>query len=382
MASPRRRLKSSKRKFMSKKKVAKNTLHLLHSDKLIMEILNASNRYLEQHAEVREKIEEYDWIFRSLFELIPETVENFWSGHVFPVTEAEYELECSIVLCKLGFYKHAIASLRNVLELGLLSVYWDIDDKSHIDIQNWLKSVESTPFRKDVFKKLKTNPNIKTLDEKQQIFEKTTALYTRLSNFSHTKGFGYSSRKLNKHRSNVNSFNEDSLKKYLDLMRGVVEIVTVFHILKYPVGLQETPIEQKFGLNGPAGGFIQPHQVKRIKRLVSKRILEDLQEISDNDSDAMAMTKWVNGRPDITEAEFLAQIEKGDKSSIEMEGFEHWLKNQKKLYKYFEKNKPGEYKEKLEYFEKLKLWAKENDHLKEGKFTKLNKQRTTEVTDK
>ncbi len=358
---------------MPKKKQAKNTLHLLHSDKLIMEILNASNEYLEQHTDVKEIIEECDWVFRSLFELIPETVENFWSGHVFPATEAEYELECSIVLCKLGFYKHAIASLRNVLELGLLSVYWDIDNKSHIDIQNWLKSMESTPFRRDVFKKLKTNFNIKTLDEKQQIFEKTTALYTRLSNFSHTKGFGYSSRILNKHRSNVNSFNELSFKKYIDLMKEVVEIVTIFHVLKYPVGLQDTPIDQKFGLNGPAGGFIQPHQVERIKKLISKQILKDIQVISDNDPDATTMTKWVNEQPDITEAEFLAQIEKEDKRSIEMEGFEHWLKNQKKLYKHFEKQNPEEYKKKIEYFKKLRLWAKENSYFKEGKFIRAVK---------
>jgi len=362
---------------MPKKKQFKDSLHLLHSDKLIADILNGSNEFIEQNKEVKDKIEEYNWIFRSLFELIPETVENFWSGHVFPVTEAEYELECSIVLCKLGFYKHAIASLRNVLELGLLSVYWDIDDKSHVDIQNWLRSMESTPFRRDVFSKLKTNVNIKNFDDKQQIFDKTTALYTKLSNFSHTKGFGYSSRKLNKHHSNVNSFNETSFNKWLGLMKEVVETVTMFHILKYPVGLQDTPIEVKFGLNGPAGGFIQPHQVERIKRLIPKEMLADLQKISDSDPDAIAMTKWVSEQPDITEAEFLAQIEKGDKSSIEMEGFEHWLKNQKKLYKYFEKNKPNEYKEKLEYFKRLRSWAKENNYLKEGQFARANKQRVS-----
>lgn len=352
---------------LTHKKSIKDQLHLLHSDKLMMDILNASNEYLEQHAEIREKIEESYWIFRSLFELIPETVENFWSGHVFPVTEAQYEIECSIVLCKLGFYKHAIASLRNVLELGLLSVYWDIDDKSHIDIQNWLRSMESTPFRKDIFSKLKTNSNIKTFDNKQQIFEKTSVLYTKLSNFSHTKGLGYSSRKLNKYHSNVNSFNEPSIKKWLELMREVNEIVTIFHVLKYPVALQNTPIEEKFGLNGPAGGFIQPYQVERIKKLISKEMLKDLQEISNNDPDAIAMRRWVNERPDITEAEFLEQLEKEDKKWIEREGFERWIKNQKKLYKYIQKNKPDEYKEKLNSFKKLRLWAKENNYLKAGK---------------
>ena len=332
-----------------------------------MEILNASNEYLEECREVKGRIEDSNWVLNSLFELIPETVENLWSGHIFPITEAEYELECSIVLCKLGFYKHAIASLRNVLELGLLSVYWDIDNKSHIDIQDWFRSMESTPFRRAVFLRLQTNPNIQVFDEKKKIFEKTSALYSKLSDFSHTKGFKHSSRMLNKHRSNVNSFNESSLKRWVVLMEEVVGVVAIFHVLKYPVGLQHTPIEQKFGLKGPAGGFIQPHQVERIKRLVSKDLLKDLQEISDNDPDAVAMKEWVNERPDVTEEDFLGQLEDEDKHWIEMQGFESWLKNQKKLYRHFEKSNPDEYKKKLDYFKEMRVWAKENSLLKSGK---------------
>lgn len=355
---------------MNNKKLSKDSLHLLHSDKLIMDILNASNKYLEEHVEIREKIEEYNWIFRSLFELIPETVENFWSGHVFPIAEAEYELECSIVLCKLGFYKHAITSLRNVLELGLLSVYWDIDNQSHIDIQNWFRSIESTPFRKQVFNKLKTNSNIKTFDDRHEIFKKTTDLYAELSNFSHTRGFGYSSRRLNKNLSNVNSLNKLTLNKWLELIKEVVVIVTIFHILKYPVGLQDTPIEQKFGINGPAGGFIQPHQVERIKKLISKIMLKDLQKISDSDPDAIAIAKWVNDNPDITETEFLLQIETDDKNSIKRVGYQHWIKQQRKLYKHLRIKNPDEYKEKLEYFKKLRLWAKKNNYLRNSEFEK------------
>jgi len=240
---------------MARPKRSKDTLSLLHSDKLIESILNVSNKYLEDNPEVKNKIDEYNWILRSLFDLLPETIENFWSGHVFPIAEAEYELECSIVLCKLGFYKHAIGSLRNVLELGLLSVYWDIDNQSHIDIQSWFRSIKSTPFRNQVFKRLAKNANIKTFDDKQRIFKKTAELYAKLSNFSHTRGFSYSSRRLNKHHSNVNSFNEVALNKWLGLTKEVVEIVTTFHILKYPVGLQDTPIWEKFGINIPAGGF-------------------------------------------------------------------------------------------------------------------------------
>jgi len=329
---------------MPKKQSFNTNLPILHSDKLVMEILGESNKFLDINTETTQRINKCYWVFHSLFELIPETVENFWSGHIFPITEAQYELECSIVFCKLGFYKHAIASLRNVLELGLLSVYWDIDGKVHIDIQNWLKSMESTPFRKEVFLKLKTNSNIKDYDSRQNIFEKTKALYSKLSNFSHTKGFGYSSRKLNKHTSNVNSFNELSFNKWFNLMEKVVGIVTTFHVLKYPIGLQNTPIEDKFGLNGPMGGFLRPNQVTNIKTLIPREMLADLQEISDNDPEAQSIAEWVNSQSNITEEEFALQIEKNDKSSIKWEGFEHWFKNQKKLSKYFEKKQPEVFK--------------------------------------
>ena len=349
---------------MVRKKSAKDTLLLLHSDKRILTILDDTNAYLEQNLKLKEQIQEYDWAFRSLSELAPLSPEKIFSGHVFPLTEAEYEIECSIVLCKIGFYKHAIASLRNVLELGLLSVYWDINDRAHIDIQNWLRSMEATPFRKTVFQKLATNENIKTFDGKQNLFEKTAALYEKLSNFSHTRGFGYSSRRLNAQNSNVNSFNDASLKRWLKIFGDVVEIVVVFHILKYPVALQYTPIDDKFGLNGPAGGFLNPHQMERLRRVVSQEHLPDLQKISDSDEGAISMAEWVNGWPDITEADFLLQIEKQDERSIEWEGYDHWLKNQRKLYGYLKKQKPEEYREKLDYFKKMKQWAREKGFLK------------------
>lgn len=347
-----------------KKQTAKDTLQLLHSDKRIFAILDDTNAFLDQNPEVKDQIQEYIWALRSLSELAPLTPDKIFSGYVFPLTEAEYEIESSSVLCKIGFYKHAIAALRNVLELGLLSVYWDINDRAHIDMHDWLRSMEETPFRKAIFEKLATNENIKVFDEKQQIFDKTAALYKKLSNYSHTRGFGYSSQYLNAHRSNVNSFNDASLKRWVKILGDVVEVVAIFHVLKYPVALQYTPIDDKFGLNGPAGGFINPHQMERLKRVVSEAHLPDLQQISDSDEGAISMAEWVNGWPDITEAEFVQQIEKQDEQSIEWEGYDHWLKNQRKLYGHLKKQKPDEYQQKLGYFKKMRKWAKENGFLK------------------
>lgn len=337
-------------------------LRLINSDDKILGVLRESNSFLEGHKELTESIVERIWVWRSLLSVLPQTIEKLFSGHVFPLVEAEYELESSAELCKLGFYKHAIAALRNVLELGLLSVYWDIDDQSHIDMKQWLGSHEPTPFLRRVFAKLKQNDNIKKFDERHKIFDETASLYERLCNYAHTRGVRFSSRKLN--RANFNTFHEASVSAWRDLFFRVTKTVVAFHLMKYPVGLQYTPIEQKFGINGPAGGFLEPHEVERLKTLFEKDVAETLQEISDNDPGARSLAEWVNAQPDITEEQFAEQFECQDKQMIEMQGYEHWIENEKRMYVDLAKSAPAAYAEKLRHFESLKSWAEANGFMR------------------
>jgi hypothetical protein len=344
---------------------------LINSDDKILGVLQESNRYLEQHKELTKSIVERIWVWRSLLSLLPQTIEKALSGHVFPLVEAEYELESSAELCKLGFYKHAIAALRNVLELGLLSVYWDIDDQSHIDIRQWLGSQEPTPFLRRVFAKLKQNDNIKKFDERHKIFDATKSLYERLCNYAHTKGVRFSSRKLN--RTNFNTFHEASVSAWRDLFFLVTRTVVAFHLLKYPVGLQYTPIEQKFGINGPAGGFLEPHEVERLKAVLEKDVADTLQDISDNDPGAKSLAEWVNAQPDITEEELDEQFELQEKHMIEMQGYEHWIENEKRMYARLEKSAPAAYAERLRHFESLRKWAEANGFLRSKIPTKFQR---------
>lgn len=276
-------------------------------DEFILHVLHQSNEYLEAHPALSVPIQKSVCVYRALTDLIPITGDKVFSGHLFPQVEAESELENSIALCKLGFYKHAISALRNLLELGLLSVYWDIEGQSHIEIQEWLKSLEHTPFRKRVLKKLKTHPNIQRFDDKHKVFEKTSTLFKQLSNFTHTKGMHYSNRQLR--NSNVNTFNEQSLRIWVQFLNEVVKIVATFHILIYPVGLLYTPLDEKFGLNGPAGGFLRPDQMESIRKFLQGSGIDTLQEISDTCPEAKSLAAWVNERPDITEEELSVQAE-------------------------------------------------------------------------
>lgn len=338
----------------------KTILHLINTDENILNSLQKSNGLLESDKNISKKINENIWIARSLLELIPITPENIMSGHMFPLGEAEDEFESSIQLCKLGFYKHANMALRNFLELGLLSVYYDIEDNSHIIIQNWLGSHENTPYKKTVFKKLLENVNIEIFDKKHKIFEKTNNYYELLSNFTHTKGYRYSFKRLND--SNINSFKEKSFRKWMDSMTEVLSIVTAFHILKYPIALQYTPIDEKFGLNPPAGGFWRPNQAENVRNLFIRDWIDTLQEISNNDTDAIAIAKGFNELPDLTESEISKQIENEHKHWIKMQGYKKWENNQRKYLNVLKNRSATEYLEELNFLNKAKEWAKENNY--------------------
>ncbi|MFY9299634.1 MAG: hypothetical protein WAO91_00385 [Candidatus Nitrosotenuis sp.] len=292
---------------MSSDKAVKYSITIINSDEKIRSALNESNQYLMSNNELSFRIDRTLWIFRSLEDLLPQTLEKFWSGHMFPLVEANSELENSIQLCKLGFYKHSFIALRNIMELGLLSVYWDIDGKSHENIQSWLYSFENTPFKKTVFEKLLTNQNIKKFNEKHEILKNIKVLFNELSNFAHTKGRTYSGMDLA--NANFNRFNEKSFLKWLELMTRVIKSVIILHVLQYPVALQHTPIEDKFGINGPAGTFLLPHDSEAVKNFLDKDIMETLQEISDNDPEATSLAQWVNDQPDITEEALRGQLE-------------------------------------------------------------------------
>ena len=327
-----------------------------HSEKVEKD----TNDFLSEHKEYPQIIEDYVLVFRRIMDIVPCTVDNCFSGNLFPYLEAEYELNSAIYFVSRGFYKHSLNCLRSVLELGLLNVYWDIKDEAHIEIQNWLKSREDTPFRKEIEKKLLENENIKKFNDEIKYFKQIGELYKKLSNFNHTRGIAFSSRALS--TSNFNTFSEKSLKYWVDSLKEVVRLIMIAHILKYPVAYQYTPIDEKFGLNTPAGGFLNPYQVEMVKKIFDKKTNNILQKISDDDPNAKQIADWVNSCPDITEEEIRQQIINDDKLTIPhlLGGFPKWLENENKILEMYQKNKNKEaYNEQVKRIKIISEWAKE-----------------------
>lgn len=84
-------------------------------------------------------------------------------------------------------------------------------------------------------------------------------------------------------------------------------------LLKYPIGLQGLPLTEKFGLNPPAGGFLEPHQVDLIGSMIEQEEMEFLKELSDSDPDVRKIVEHITSLPDLSEEDWRRQSEEFDK---------------------------------------------------------------------
>ena len=131
-----------------------------------------SLKYLSDEPEVLKQIADHFNAYRQVGNVIPQTVENFGSGHFFPHAEFYYEFEASYEFALPGFYRYSFIALRLVLELGLLGVYFSVNGKEHLEVRPWITSKERTPQRKDIFKRLSKLTNFQVFDQKFQLQER------------------------------------------------------------------------------------------------------------------------------------------------------------------------------------------------------------------
>ena len=150
------------------------------------------------------------------------------------------------------------------------------------------------------------------------------------------------------------------MRYWVRSLQEVIRLVMILHILKYPVAYQYTPIEEKFGLNGPAGGFLNPQQVERVKAIFDEETNVLLQNISDADPEAIEIAQWVQSFPDITEEEFEQQSIDHDKRTIRhyVGGFPKWLEYQKQILDMYDRQNLPEAKARQEkHIAILMRWA-------------------------
>lgn len=334
--------------------------YIYEPDKSI-EVYKETEKYFESNLEIKNRIEELGWIYHTVGMIIPQNFENFWSGHYFPFIDSWEELQVSFTQICFGLYKQAFVSLRSGLELGMLSVYFNINDDGHNAVKEWLQSKDKkeadTPFAKTIWKILLQNDNISKFNEKHDI-EGVHKNLGYLHNYVHSKGAKYSNS-MGLLKSNSQTFEAELLTKWIKSYADIISLVSTLHLLKYPISVIRFDYSKKFGIDIPSFGGLEEYNIDKIAKILPDNYLSDIELIAKEDHETQETFKEISSFPDMTEEQVEEQIINLEKMSIENgDGFTQWLKNQKKWLKLFNQE---EFDEKMKArIELLRKWATEN----------------------
>lgn len=337
--------------------------YIYEPDKSI-EVYKETEKFFETNPEIKKRIEELGWIYHTVGMIIPQNFENFWSGHYFPFIDSWEELQVSFTQICFGLYKQAFVSLRSGLELGMLSVYFNINDDGHNAVKEWLQAKDKkeadTPFTKAIWKILLQNDNIRKFNEKHNI-ETVHKNLGYLHNYVHTKGAKHSNR-MGLLKSNSQTFEAKLISKWLESYADIISLVSTLHLLKYPISVVRFDYSKKFGIDIPSFGGLEEYNIDKIASILPDKYLEDIELIAKEDPTTQTTIQEISAFPDMTELQVEEQIVNLEKSLIENgEGFTKWLENQERWLKSFGQSEFDEImKNRIEV---LKIWATENNFL-------------------
>ncbi len=325
-------------------------------------VIRQTKTFLETENNIQESLTNIAWAYHSIWKIIPQTYENLFSGHSFPYQDSWDEIQVSYLLAEQGLYKQAFVSLRLALELGLLSVYFNINDDGHLVVQDWLRSKDSweanTPRTDKIWEILKSNANIAEFDELvgfRDYYDEITYLH----NFVHTKGYKFSNR-VGLFKSNFQTFESSQLLKWKNLFYKVAVVVITAHLLKYPIGAIKYNWHRKTGIDNPFPVLLSS-EIDLISKILPRNFFDEIEKIAQKDNFTQDLLNHVKNMPDISEEEIEQQAIELEKLDIESgKGFLQWEKEHRKLYERHELSDPE--RENLEKrIRILRKWAEEND---------------------
>lgn len=336
-----------------------------------VEVYSKTNSFLAINYDVKSKIESLGWVCHEVGNIIPQTVENYWSGHSFPFSESWNDLQISCTQAFFGLYKQAFVSLRSGLELGLLSVYYNINDDGHNVVRDWLESKDSreanTPRADKIWKILLSNNNIQMFNDKHDLRGRIDSL-NYLHNYVHTKGSQFSNS-FGGLKGNFQTFEENVFNQWLIAYEEVVIIIAAMHLLKYPLAVIEFDYFKKFGIDMPNFGGLEKFKLDKIAAVLPIGFMDDIKQIAATDELTQITLQQITAMPDLTDDQIEEQAIKVHKFSIEHgEGFIEWEKQQYDFMNSITKSETLEDNNKypepvLQRIEVLRAWATKNNFM-------------------
>jgi hypothetical protein len=259
--------------------------------------------------------------------VLPETTDEILSGHQFPWFESEDDLQISFNLAAFGYYKHAHGALRNALELGLLLVYWTMNDDGHTSFKRWLRSRDCTPFASQVWKRVSSHANFKAFQSSFDIAEQFKVV-SELGDFVHTRGSRFSNVLPFPGTSVMirgQRFSEQAFEGWLRRFAATVQFLVVCYLGRYPIGTVRYNWSRKFGIDIPSFGGLPDNCISMLEELVTPDVFARISELANADSHVTEVMEWVESLPDLSEHAINDQVFEQHKGLVQDMGLHQWL---------------------------------------------------------
>ena len=253
-----------------------------------------------------------DFIDQDLTDAAPSDFDSFIKLKLFPWVEASKELDRSLSLIVLSFYKNSLDSMRRALELIVVGSFFILENQKKTESVAWLTSNQKTPQFRKMIKEIAAHHPYATCEAECSLTAFITSLYHSLSDYIHVKGIHKSQRKFHPSSHTFDGvaallFNEASCKLTLDLFIQTTQTIALICALATPRLLIGFDLEKKFGLNPPLSGFFEEAQADRLIALIPEEFQLFMTKFRDSDPDLRSLKEWFDKLPDITNEEFKKQ---------------------------------------------------------------------------
>lgn len=255
-------------------------------------------------------------------------ISDFFSGENFSIHESFEELEASYHLAKYGFYKQSMITLRVALDIGVLSIYWSIIGTDDERFKDWYASKIETPRKgKEFWKVFNRDKNIAQFARKFDIRKEIDELGF-LSDFVHTKGISHSNfGEIGRNIKGIDRY--QNFMKWLDSFKGVVRVLEILHLLRYPTICIDYSVDfllSKFGTFNkiPQFGAGLGDEKKYVVSFLEKTEVDLITSLSNQNEEVQSIKKWIEELPDLEEEEIREIIFEEQKNNILNSGYKNW----------------------------------------------------------
>lgn len=245
----------------------------------------------------------------NLGEAVSADIESLMRVGYFPWVEAAREFDQAMDLALASHYKAVYDHLRRALELVLVGAFFSSKLTTRAEAVGWTTSNQETPLFTRTLKRVRSLPRFRDLDAATSWGDLLQAFYWKLCDIVHVRGMAasYNSIQPSFHMMGgkcLPAFEAVSLARVLDAFIDSVRHACAIIAGSNPILLVGLPMDEKFGLNGPASGFFNEYQAERFNRLLPDETKAHFIELARLDPEVRAIELDICSRPDVVDYDF------------------------------------------------------------------------------